>query len=173
MGGVARGLGAGLAGFAAYEGAEWLAGQYGASGSAKQSAGTIAGMTASGAMLGGPLGALLGFAGGSLVDSVSGLYTQLKGDNWELFGTNKMSKAKTPEEYDRMRAEYQRTRAVAEGAGGAAGPEKARAELDPTQAAKALGDTLRSSTLRVVVMNASELRAQNEPRVDPNGRAPQ
>jgi hypothetical protein len=172
MGGVARGLGAGLMGIAAYTGAEWLAGQYGASGSAQQTAGALAGGTAAGATFGGPVGALVGFAGGALVDSISGLYTQLKGDNWELFGNNKIAKASTPEEYDRKRAEYQKTRAVAAGAGGAAGPERVTAELDPTQAAKAFGDSLRSTTLRVVVTNASELRAQNEPKVDPGGRTP-
>jgi hypothetical protein len=159
-------------GIAAYTGAEWLAGQYGASGSAQQTAGALAGGTAAGATFGGPVGALVGFAGGALVDSISGLYTQLKGDNWELFGNNKIAKASTPEEYDRKRAEYQKTRAVAAGAGGAAGPERVTAELDPTQAAKAFGDSLRSTTLRVVVTNASELRAQNEPKVDPGGRTP-
>lgn len=172
MSGVSRGLGAGLVGAAGYMGAEWLAGQYGASGSAQQTAGMVAGGTAAGAQFGGPVGALVGLASGMLIDSISGLYTQLKGGNWELFGNNKISRASTPEEYDRMMAEHKGGR-IAQVAGGGVGGGRITATVDPTDFSRTMGDQLRSTTLKVVVTNAKDFKLEGQPRVDPNGRAPQ
>jgi hypothetical protein len=102
-----------------------------------------------------------------LIDSSLGLAKQLK--TWNLFGDNKISRASTPEEYDRQHGALGKSQ-VAELAAGGHGPLRLTATVDPTDFSRTMGDQLRSTTLKVVVTNAKDFKMEAQPRVDPNGR---
>lgn len=113
-----------------------------------------------GASVAGIPGAVIGGTIGLVADQIVQLHKQLAGD-WELFGTNKIAHANTPEEYDAMMAR----------AGLDPNAQPQQITIDPTQIAKAQSDALRSTVLRVEVTNAAAFRdGRGGPSIDPTGR---
>ena len=164
IGGGARGVvgaaGAAVAGGLAGMGAGALLG--GAIGGERGSqAGSLIGSGAGvGASIAGVPGAVIGGTVGLVADQAVELWKQLK--TWELFGTNKIAKASTPEEYDAMMARARLD----------PNAQPQQITVDPTQIAKAQADALRSATLRVEVVNAAAFRDGRGagPSVDETGR---
>lgn len=142
-------------------------------GSQKQGLFSMIGAGAGAGAAYGPWGALIGAGGGALgaLFKPGGLIDEFAAVTKHFTFGEKVAGGSSGADYDRMMAEYRKSHPGAVGGGGAAGPPKITAEMDPTQITKALGDTMRSTTIRVHVVNASDLK-QTQPQVDPRGRAP-
>jgi hypothetical protein len=117
------------------------------------------------------IGALLGGGAGALwnVFKDGGGVDDLKKQMDYFRGGGEVAHASTPEEYDRIQAEYRKSMGVA-GAGGAAGPLKVDAQIDSAQFEKSMVAALRTGVIRVEVVNVVKTTDKGGPTVDPKGR---